>query len=65
MRTFVVALTLLLLALPAQAQQAGIPKLQNDGPMKDAPKPKADDKAYSRALGTVPTKKYDPGSGMR
>ena len=67
MRTFVVALTLLVFALSAQAQQAtaGKSKLQNDGPMKGETKPKADDKAYGNALGNLPDKKFDPWKDMR
>lgn len=65
MRAFVAAMTLLLLALPASAQQAGKSKLQNEGPQKGEPKPKVDDKAYSNALGNLPNKKYDPWKDMR
>ena len=67
MRTFVVALTLLVLALPAQAQQAsaGKSKMLNDGPVKGETKPKVDDKAYGNALGNLPDKKFDPWKDMR
>lgn len=67
MRAFVGVLTLMLLALPAAAQSAStnVPKLQNDGAQKSAPKPKADDKAYGNALGNLPDKKYDPWTGVR
>ena len=67
MRTLVAALTLLLLALPAQAQQAttGIPKIQNDKAQQTAPRPKADDKAYGSALSRLPDQKYDPWKDMR
>lgn len=67
MRTFVGLLALTLLALPASAQQVttGVPKLQNDGPQKQAPKAKVDDKAYSNALGNLPNKTYDPWKGVR
>jgi hypothetical protein len=67
MRTFLVALALVLAAAAAvNAQQAGKPKsLQNDGPQKDGPKTKADDKAYGNALGNLPDKAYDPWKGVR
>ena len=67
MKTFAAALALALLASSAGAQQAtvGVPKLQNDGPQKSTPKPKADDKAYGNALGNLPDKKYDPWKGVR
>jgi hypothetical protein len=67
MRAFAAVLILGLLALPAAAQQAttGVPKLQNEGPQKSAPKPKVDDKAYGNALGNLPDKAYDPWKGVR
>jgi hypothetical protein len=67
MRTFVVALTLLVFALPALAQTAstGKSKMVNDGPAKGETKPKVDDKAYGNALGNLPDKKFDPWKDMR
>jgi hypothetical protein len=66
MRTFVVALTLLLLALPASAQVGTKPgKLQNGDQKQTDDRPKIDDKAYRNSLGNLPNKKYDPWKDMR
>ena len=63
MRTFVVALTIVLLALPAYAQGKGGPP---GGDKKQTEtKPKIDDSAYKNALGNLPNKKYDPWKDMR
>jgi len=66
MRTFVIMLTIALLALPAHAQQAGTKagKLQN-GAQKEDDKPKVDDRAYRNSLGNLPDKKFDPWKDMR
>ena len=69
MRTVLVALAFALAAAASvNAQQAGAGKpkqLQNDGPQKEGPKTKADDKAYGNALGNLPDKAYDPWKGVR
>jgi len=67
MRTCVLALTLLVFALPALAQQAsaGKSKMVNDGPVKGETKPKVDDRAYRNSLGNLPDKKFDPWKDMR
>jgi hypothetical protein len=63
MRTFVVALTIVLLALPAYGQGKGSPP---GGDKKQTEtKPKIDDSAYKNALGNLPNKKYDPWKDMR
>lgn len=63
MKTFVVALTIALMALPAAAEAAG---RKNRGSAQTAErKPKVDDKAYGAALSTLPNKKYDPWAGVR
>jgi hypothetical protein len=65
------ALALGLLAASAQAQMGGPPggggrqpfdkRNQKSG---EPAKPKADDKAYSSALKSLPDKQYDPWHGM-
>ncbi len=62
MRTFVVAVTVVLLALPAYAQGR-----KNHGSEQKTTerKPKGDDKAYSKALSSLPDQKYDPWAGVR
>jgi hypothetical protein len=64
MRTFVVALTIAALALPACAQ-AGPGGRKHRGSEQTERKPKVDDKAYSRALSSLPDQKYDPWKAMR
>ena len=66
MRTFVVALTIALLAPPAHAQQAGTkPSKLQSGEQKQEEKPKVDDRAYRNSLGNLPDKKFDPWKDMR
>ena len=64
MRTFVVALTVVLVALPAYAQ-GGHGRRHHHSDQKTERKPKVDDKAYNRALSSLPDQKYDPWSNMR
>ena len=62
-KTFVMALTIALLALPAAVEAAG---RKNRGAAQTTErKPKVDEKAYGAALSTLPDKKYDPWQGVR
>jgi len=65
MRTFVVALTIVLLAIPAHAQGGPGGRKHRSSEQKTERKPKADDKAYNKALSSLPDKKYDPWGNMR
>jgi hypothetical protein len=62
MRTFVAALAVMLLTLPAYAQGK---KHHNSDQKSTEQKPKTDDKAYGRALSSLPDRKYDPWKDMR
>lgn len=63
MRTFVVALTIAALTLPASVQAGGRKHRGSDQTTER--KPKVDDKAYARALSSLPNQKYDPWKDMR
>ncbi len=66
MKTFVVAMTMVLLALPAYAQGGPGGRKHNGSEQKTGEhKPKVDDKAYGRALSSLPDQKYDPWKDMR
>jgi hypothetical protein len=61
------ALALLVESARAQATGGGggHKQHQQNAGKTDAPKPKADDKAYNAALKTLPDKPYDPWHGTR
>jgi len=66
------ALAIALASASAHAQGAGLGggggggghKHQEKSGKTDTTKPKADDKAYSAALKTIPNKEYDPWRGV-
>ena len=62
-----VALAILLLALPvsANAQFKSGTSSGKDAPTENPENKKNEEKAYNNALGTVPTKAFDPWGGMR
>ena len=66
MRLFIIAATILSLAMPALAQDSsrgGRHKKTDD--KTPTPTVKADDKAYKSALDRLPPQKYDPWGTMR
>ena len=65
MRAFVVALAMVLLALSAYAQGGPTGRKHHGSEQKTGERKKVDDKAYSRALSSLPDKKYDPWKDMR
>lgn len=65
MRTLVVALAIVLLPLAAHAQGPGGKKHHGSEQKSVERKPRVDDKAYGKALSTLPDKKYDPWKDIR
>lgn len=64
MRTVIALTAIALLALASTADAAGRHG-NRSGQQTTATKPKVDDKAYSKALSTLPDKPYDPWGNMR
>jgi hypothetical protein len=61
-----IALVTALTAAPAYSQSSSGRQMKHPDPPNDSAKKKADDKAYSDALSTVPvTKEYDPWASVR
>ncbi len=65
MRTFLVIMTVALLALGFTADAAGRHGNRGSGQQKTASKPKVDDSAYNKALSSLPDQRYDPWNHMR
>ena len=68
MRTFLVAVIIVLLAAPAVAQGMGSSKRHRGQAAKtEEQKPKVDEKGYNAALSRIPppAKKYDPWGNKR
>jgi hypothetical protein len=63
MRALIALLTILALTLAVQAQ--GRHGKRNSSSDQTSSKPRGDDKAYKKALSSLPDKKYDPWGGMR
>jgi hypothetical protein len=63
MRLILAAIAIALLVLPAHAQRGH--RHHGASQQKSANKPKVDEKAYSKALSTLPDQKYDPWNNMR
>ncbi len=50
----------------ASGQMAGVShKHQSSTAKSDTQKPKADEKAYAQAIGSLPNKSYDPWNSLR
>jgi len=66
MRSFMAAMAIALLTVPACAQgMGGMGKHSQSSDQKtDQPKKKVDEKGYNSALGAIPDKKYDPWRAM-
>jgi hypothetical protein len=63
---FAASISLALVMTGASAQMAGGGhKHQASTAKNDTQKPKADEKAYAQAIGSLPDKSYDPWSALR
>jgi hypothetical protein len=63
---FVAAIALALMMPGASAQMmGGGHKRQASATKSDTQKPKADEKAYAQAVGSLPDKSYDPWHSLR
>jgi hypothetical protein len=60
-----VALALTVSAAQAQMMGGGHKQRQDSAAKSDAQKPKADEKAYTAALSSIPDKPHDPWHGVR
>jgi hypothetical protein len=66
MRSFMVAMIIVALAVPASAQGMSGGKKHRANPEKsEQRKPKVDEKAYQSALDKMPDKKFDPWQTVR
>jgi hypothetical protein len=66
--TFAASFALALIVSAAQAQMmggGGHKQRQDSAAKSDTQKPKADEKAYTAALSSLPDKSYDPWRGVR
>jgi hypothetical protein len=66
MRSFIVVLIIMALAVPASAQgRGGGKKSHGDAAKSEQRKPKVDEKAAQSALDKLPDKKFDPWQTVR
>jgi hypothetical protein len=65
MRTFLLAVTITLLTVPAYSQGTSGGKRHHGEQKTEAQKKKPDDKAYNSALRSLPDRPYDPWREVR